>query len=159
MLPSRAATWWHVISVRTYAGRSGATTSSRSWKSNERSEWDNTVSEAAQSDRAHLRSPLEGAPIDDRALLSVRGLVKHFPITKGLLQRRVGAVQAVDGIDFDVYKGETLGLVGESGCGKTTTGRLLTRLLEPTAGTIVFEGQDISTCRRAGCARSAATCR
>jgi peptide/nickel transport system ATP-binding protein len=78
------------------------------------------------------------------ALLSVRGLEKHFPITKGLLRRKVGAVQAVDGVSFDVYKGETLGLVGESGCGKTTTGRLLTRLLEPTSGSILFEGRDIS---------------
>jgi peptide/nickel transport system ATP-binding protein len=78
------------------------------------------------------------------ALLSVRGLEKHFPITKGLLRRKVGAVQAVDGVSFDVYKGETLGLVGESGCGKTTTGRLLTRLLEPTGGSVVFEGRDIS---------------
>src|SRR6185369_14221295 len=77
-------------------------------------------------------------------LLSVRGLEKHFPITKGLLKRKVGAVQAVDGVDFEVHKGETLGLVGESGCGKTTTGRLLTRLLEPTSGSIVFEGRDIS---------------
>jgi peptide/nickel transport system ATP-binding protein len=78
------------------------------------------------------------------ALLQVRDLEKHFPITKGLLKRKVGAVQAVDGVSFDVRKGETLGLVGESGCGKTTTGRLLTRLLEPTGGTIRFEGNDIT---------------
>jgi peptide/nickel transport system ATP-binding protein len=83
-------------------------------------------------------------PTNEDALLSVRGLEKHFPITKGLLKRKVGAVQAVDGVDFDVVKGETLGLVGESGCGKSTTGRLLTRLLEPTNGKIVFEGHDVS---------------
>jgi len=77
-------------------------------------------------------------------LLAVTGLVKHFPIRQGLLQRKVGAVQAVDGLDFTVTKGETLSLVGESGCGKTTTGRLLTRLLEPTDGRIVFEGRDIT---------------
>jgi oligopeptide/dipeptide ABC transporter ATP-binding protein len=77
-------------------------------------------------------------------LLTVTGLQKHFPIRKGLLQRKVGAVQAVDGLDFTVLRGETLSLVGESGCGKTTTGRLLTRLLEPTAGKIVFEGRDIT---------------
>ncbi|MEV0714147.1 dipeptide ABC transporter ATP-binding protein [Asanoa sp. NPDC050611] len=78
------------------------------------------------------------------ALLSAQGLQKHFPITKGLLKRQVAAVKAVDGIDFEVYKGETLGLVGESGCGKSTTGRLITRLAEPTAGKIMFEGKDIS---------------
>ncbi|NUW32108.1 dipeptide ABC transporter ATP-binding protein [Nonomuraea sp. SMC257] len=77
-------------------------------------------------------------------LLSVRDLEKHFPVTKGLFQRQVGAVKAVDGISFDVYKGETLGLVGESGCGKSTTGRLVTRLLEPTGGQVMFEGQDIT---------------
>ncbi|GID97424.1 hypothetical protein Adi01nite_68360 [Amorphoplanes digitatis] len=82
------------------------------------------------------------------ALLRVKGLEKHFPITKGLLQRKVGAVRAVDGIDFEVYRGETLGLVGESGCGKSTTGRLLTRLLEPTAGSIELDGRNIAHLRQ-----------
>ncbi|MFF4404505.1 ABC transporter ATP-binding protein [Streptomyces sp. NPDC001404] len=77
-------------------------------------------------------------------LLTVEGLVKHFPITKGVLRRQVGAVQAVDGLTFDVRTGETLGVVGESGCGKSTMGRLITRLLEPTAGRIEFEGRDIT---------------
>ncbi|TDO39802.1 ABC transporter ATP-binding protein [Paractinoplanes brasiliensis] len=77
-------------------------------------------------------------------LLEVSGLEKHFPITKGLLKRQVGAVRAVDGVDLQVRSGETLGLVGESGCGKSTTGRLFTRILEPTGGKIVFEGEDIS---------------
>ncbi|MEV5634225.1 ABC transporter ATP-binding protein, partial [Micromonospora tulbaghiae] len=71
---------------------------------------------------------------DSEPLLSVRGLTKHFPVRQGL--RSTGAVRAVDGLDFDVRPGETLGLVGESGCGKTTTGRMLVRLLEPTAGSI-----------------------
>ena len=78
------------------------------------------------------------------ALLSVTNLTKHFPIRRGLLQRQVGAVQAVDGLTFDVARGETLSLVGESGCGKTTTGRMLTRLIEPTDGKIVFDGRDIT---------------
>ncbi|MFE0348257.1 ABC transporter ATP-binding protein [Streptomyces griseoluteus] len=81
---------------------------------------------------------------DGEILLKVSGLKRHFPIKKGLLQRQVGAVHAVDGIDFEVRAGETLGVVGESGCGKSTMGRLITRLDEPTAGTIEFEGRDIT---------------
>jgi peptide/nickel transport system ATP-binding protein/oligopeptide transport system ATP-binding protein len=78
-------------------------------------------------------------------LVEVRGLVKHFPITRGIiLQRQIGAVHAVDGVSFDVMRGETLGIVGETGCGKTTTARLVMRLLEPTSGTIRFDGRDIS---------------
>ena len=78
-------------------------------------------------------------------LLSVRGLEVHFPIREGLiLDRQIGAVRAVDGVDLDVEQGETLGLVGESGCGKTTVGRAVLRLTEPTAGSITFDGEDIT---------------
>ncbi|WSI35601.1 dipeptide ABC transporter ATP-binding protein [Streptomyces sp. NBC_01341] len=77
-------------------------------------------------------------------LLRVEGLAKHFPITKGVLKRKVGAVKAVDGLTFDVRPGETLGVVGESGCGKSTMGRLVTRLLEPTDGKVEFQGRDIT---------------
>ncbi|SES46069.1 peptide/nickel transport system ATP-binding protein [Streptomyces sp. yr375] len=78
-------------------------------------------------------------------LLDVSGLTKHFPIKGGFpIRRTVGAVQAVDGLDFQVAEGESLGLVGESGCGKSTTGRLITRLLEPSGGQISYRGQDIT---------------
>jgi len=85
------------------------------------------------------------------ALVEVRDLVKHFPLARGVVVRRqVGAVHAVDGISFDVRRGETLGIVGETGCGKTTTARLMLRLVDPTSGAIAFDGEDIT---RAGGAR------
>jgi len=78
-------------------------------------------------------------------LLEARDLEMHFPLKKGiLLQRQVGAVRAVDGVSFDVREGETLGIVGESGCGKSTTARLITRLLEPTGGTVTYRGRDVT---------------
>jgi peptide/nickel transport system ATP-binding protein/oligopeptide transport system ATP-binding protein len=86
-----------------------------------------------------------GASTTADPLVQVRDLEMHFPIRSGfLVQRQVGAVKAVDGIDFDVMRGETLGLVGESGCGKSTTARLITRLLQPTGGSITWEGRDIA---------------
>ncbi|MFI8178994.1 ABC transporter ATP-binding protein [Actinacidiphila glaucinigra] len=78
-------------------------------------------------------------------VLQVRGLYKHFPLTQGILfKRQVGAVKAVDGVDLDLYRGETLGVVGESGCGKSTVARLLVHLERPTKGQILYKGEDIT---------------
>ncbi len=89
------------------------------------------------------------AEIETKPLLEVKGLQMHFPVTEGIvINRRVGEVKAVDGIDFWVHRGETLGLVGESGCGKTTTGRCILRLERPTAGQILFDGVDIAKAER-----------
>lgn len=77
-------------------------------------------------------------------LLQVKGLKKYFPITAGLFNKQIGQVKAVDDLSFVVYKGETLGIVGESGCGKSTTGRMLLRLIEPTEGSIVFENEEVT---------------
>uniref|UniRef100_UPI003F534DE3 ATP-binding cassette domain-containing protein n=1 Tax=Yinghuangia sp. YIM S10712 TaxID=3436930 RepID=UPI003F534DE3 len=78
-------------------------------------------------------------------VLQVKDLVKHFPLTQGILfQRQVAAVQAVDGVSFDLHKGETLGLVGESGCGKSTVAKLLMNLERPTRGEVLYKGEDIS---------------
>jgi len=84
------------------------------------------------------------ATVSDDIILDVRNLYKYFPITKGFIfQKQVGAVKAVDGVSFTIRRGETLGLVGESGCGKTTTGRVILRLQEPTSGEVYFEGRNI----------------
>src|SRR5438874_5451754 len=81
----------------------------------------------------------------EEALLKVEGLKMHFPVTGGgLFRRKVGAVRAVDGIDFYIKRGETLGLVGESGCGKSTAGRAILQLYPPTAGKVIFKGTDIT---------------
>src|SRR6187431_2045793 len=93
---------------------------------------------------ASTQKPAEAAAVQDSDLIIVEGLIKHFPIRAGILRRQVAAVQAVDGLNFAVKRGETFSIVGESGCGKSTTARLLTRLLEPTEGKITFEGRDIS---------------
>ena len=104
------------------------------------------------SELKQLGHPAEEAPSDaefvpegQTPLLSVRGLKVHYPIRTGLLRRVTGAVRAVDGISFDVYRGQTLGLVGESGCGKTTTGRAIVRLAPVTDGTIRFDGVDVAS--------------
>src|SRR5246500_4533852 len=90
-----------------------------------------------------MARPLLSAP-----LLSVKRLVKHFPVKKGLLQRTVGQVHAVDGISFDIGEGETLGLVGESGCGKSTAGKTILKLIDPTSGEIRIRGERIDQLRR-----------
>jgi oligopeptide/dipeptide ABC transporter ATP-binding protein len=81
---------------------------------------------------------------DDETLVRLKGLTKTFPIRGGVMQRTIAEVRAVDAVDLDIRRGETLGLVGESGCGKTTIGRLILRLIEPTAGSIIFDGKDIT---------------
>ncbi len=96
-----------------------------------------------ETGQAKVGEDLPGSGPGER-LLTVRGLTKHFPVTKGaLLRRHVGAIHAVDDLSFAVQKGQTFGLVGESGCGKSTTARLILKLLPPTAGEVVFDGRSI----------------
>ncbi len=85
---------------------------------------------------------------DNNVLIKIDNLTKHFPINRGIIvQRQVGAVQAVDQVSFEIKEGETLGLVGESGCGKSTTGRTILQLHEPTSGKVYFRGKDLTTAR------------
>jgi oligopeptide transport system ATP-binding protein len=93
------------------------------------------------------------APARDSALLVVRDLRKYFPIKKGFWRRTVGHVKAIDGVSFDILPGEVLGLVGESGCGKTTTGRSILRLIEPSGGEVVFDGKDVIELDKGGLRR------
>jgi oligopeptide/dipeptide ABC transporter ATP-binding protein len=103
---------------------------------------------SAGADGSPAAAPAVGA---GEPLVEVRELRKHFPITRGILfQRQIGAVKAVDGVSFDVLRGETLGLVGETGCGKSTTARLIMRLLAPTSGSVRFQGEDITALHGAG---------
>jgi len=88
------------------------------------------------------------SPARGQVILRARDLVKHFPITQGLFHRTVGQVHALDGVELDVATGETVGVVGESGCGKTTLGRTLIRLIDPTRGSVEFKGQDITRLSR-----------
>ena len=88
-------------------------------------------------------TPLEPRA-DGKEILRVENLVKRFPIRAGLLKREVGQIHAVDDVDLSIHAGETVGLVGESGCGKTTLSRTIIKLIEPTSGKIIFNGRDIT---------------
>src|SRR5918995_1424324 len=102
------------------------------------------MSTTISTDRQAQPAPAAGTN-GNAPLLDVKDLVMHFPLTQGIIfQRKVGAVQAVDGVSFAVKRGETLGLVGESGCGKSTTGRAILQLYRPTSGEVVFNGQDLT---------------
>jgi oligopeptide transport system ATP-binding protein len=96
----------------------------------------------------------EGYAKEQETLVKVRNLKKYFPIRRGVLKRTVGHVKAVDGISFDIYKGETLGLVGESGCGKSTAGRTILQLYEPTEGEVYLDGQDLTGLRKSDLRKS-----
>ena len=100
-------------------------------------------------EQCHLPSDATAVDEDEKPLLKVTNLKVHFPVRRGILQRTVDHVKAVDGISFNVYRGQTLGLVGESGCGKTTTGRAILRLIQPTAGEVEYDGTDLGSLRGA----------
>ena len=100
--------------------------------------------------RSSLQTTRKGIPVSDEVLLQVDRLVKHFPVRRGLFGRVAGAVRAVDGVSLQIAAGETLGVVGESGCGKSTLGRLVLRLIEPSAGSVRFDGRELGALDAAG---------
>ena len=105
-------------------------------------------------------APSAAVPRTDDILLEVKNLQMYFPISSGILfQRTTAYVKAVDGVSFTVKRGETLGLVGESGCGKTTTGRCILQLYKPTGGQIIFDGQDLGQLKPSRCALCGVRCR
>lgn len=93
-------------------------------------------------------SEMNGKQEKKEVLIKVQNVKKHFPIRRGVLRRQVGAIQAVDGVTFDIYKGETLGLVGESGCGKSTAGRTILQLLDVTEGEVFFNGEELTALKK-----------
>lgn len=103
----------------------------------------NAAEARQEKSRDAYEARTRAADYDERILLEVNNLVKHFPVKGGLLQRVQGWVQAVDDVSFHIFKGETFGLVGESGCGKTTVGRTILRLIPATSGEVIFEGRDL----------------
>lgn len=103
-----------------------------------------TNSQSADNDASKNASA--SATKSEKIIVEIRGLKKHFPIRKGFFNKQVGAVKALDGVDLSIIEGETLGLVGESGCGKSTLGRVMLRLLPATAGSVVFNGQEVLNC-------------
>lgn len=107
-----------------------------------------TTSATKEKTEEHVFTDLINRLGEKELLLDVKGLKKHFPITKGILSRTVGHVQAVDGVSFHIHQGETLGLVGESGCGKSTVGRLITGLIDSTQGEVSFDGNDLISSNR-----------
>src|SRR5215213_11872059 len=139
----RVRTAWPIPTIHNFPARRRISTPTRSEGRRFMTASKPLSAPAAATPRAESQVTGNGAKSNGagESLLSVNNLVMHFPLTRGIIfQRKVGAVQAVDGISFNVKPGETLGLVGESGCGKSTTGRAILQLYKPTDGEVIFKG-------------------